>query len=210
MSAPLELYGADYSVYVRICRIVLAEKAAEYTLHPIDIFADGGVPSEYLGLNPLGRIPSLRHGSFALYETDAIASYVDEAFEGPALMPIDAKARARARQIMRLADTEIYKHLVWGVYVPAQDDKPLAGLQRADLILGELDRLSGKKFMAGDAFSLADAYVYPMLRYFSLVPEAAARLAELPKLVRWMEETSARQSVIASQFPAERNNSASK
>lgn len=46
MSTSVELYGADYSVYVRICRIALAEKGVEYTLHPVDIFADGGPPQD--------------------------------------------------------------------------------------------------------------------------------------------------------------------
>ena len=143
MSPSVELFGADYSVYVRICRIVLAEKGVDYTLHPIDIFADDGPPTDYLALNPFGRIPSLRHGKFQLYETDAITAYVNEAFDGPELMPLDVQARARARQIMRLADAEIYKHLVWGVFVPWQDKKAMPGLERADLILGELQQLAG-------------------------------------------------------------------
>ena len=128
MSSSVELFGADYSVYVRICRIALAEKGVEYTLHPVDIFADGGPPRDYLDLNPFGRIPSFRHGTFELYETDAIAAYIDEAFDGPELMPRDVKTRARARQIMRLADAEIYKHLVWGVYVPWKNKEAMPAL----------------------------------------------------------------------------------
>ena len=119
---PVDLFGAEYSVYVRICRIVLAEKGVEYTLHPIDVFASDGPPQDYLDLNPFGRIPSLRHGNLVLYETDAITAYIDEAFDGPDLMPAGIQARARARQIMRLADTEIYKHLVWGVCVPWREN----------------------------------------------------------------------------------------
>ena len=203
MSPSVELFGADYSVYVRICRIVLAEKGVDYTLHPIDIFADDGPPTDYLALNPFGRIPSLRHGKFELYETDAITAYVNEAFDGPELMPRDVQARARARQIMRLADAEIYKHLVWGVFVPWQDKKAMPGLERADLILGELQQLAEENGLAGEQISLADAYVYPMLTYFSMVPEGAAKLAEFDHLIEWMAQMGNRRSVIFSRFSAE-------
>jgi len=204
VNTSVDLFGAEYSVYVRICRIVLAEKGVDYTLHPVDIFADDGPLQNYLDLNPFGRIPSFRHGAFDLYETDAITAYVNETFEGLELMPHDLKARARARQIMRLADSEIYKHLVWGVFVPWKDKATMPGLERADLILGELQRLAGERWMAGGQFSLADAYVYPMLRYFSMVPEGAEKLAEFAGFTRWMEKMETRESIIFSRFPAEK------
>ena len=36
---------------------------------------------EHLALHPFNRVPILRHGDFTVYETSAIASYIDEAFE---------------------------------------------------------------------------------------------------------------------------------
>ena len=79
----------------------------------------------------------------------------------------------------------------------------MPGLERADLILGELQRLAGENRMAGDQFSLADAYVYPMLKYFSMVPEGAAILARFAVLATFMELMSNRKSIIFSQYPAE-------
>ena len=203
MSRPVELFGAEYSVYVRICRIVLAEKGIDFTLNPVDIFSDDGPPEDNLDLNPFGRIPTLRHGDFVVYETDAITAYVNEAFPGRDLMPQDLVARARVRQIMRLADSELYRHLVWQVYVPWTKNAEMPGLQQADAILGELHRLAGADWMTGDRFSLADAHVYPMLRYVSMVPECVRKLENLGKLARWMERMSTRDSVVFSQFPAE-------
>ena len=42
------LFGAPYSVYVRICRITLAEKGVRHTLEPVDVFSDDGVPPAHL------------------------------------------------------------------------------------------------------------------------------------------------------------------
>ena len=52
------VFGAKYSVYVRIVRLSLAEKGVDYELVPVDIFADGGPPTDYLDRHPFGRIPA--------------------------------------------------------------------------------------------------------------------------------------------------------
>ena len=44
MGKPI-VYGADYSVYVRIVRLVLAEKGIDYELVPVDVFAPEGIPA---------------------------------------------------------------------------------------------------------------------------------------------------------------------
>ena len=82
-----QLFGADYSVYVRIVRLALAEKGVGYDLVPVDVFAADGVPAWYLELHPFGRIPAFEHDGLRLFETAAITRYVDEAFAGPPLQP---------------------------------------------------------------------------------------------------------------------------
>jgi hypothetical protein len=52
------VFGADYSVYVRIVRLCLIEKGVEYELLPIDVFAKEGPPQSYLARYPFGRIPA--------------------------------------------------------------------------------------------------------------------------------------------------------
>lgn len=48
----LRLYGSDYSVYVRIVRMVLHEKNLSYTLVPVDVFSADGRTPEYLKRQP--------------------------------------------------------------------------------------------------------------------------------------------------------------
>src|SRR4051794_14875256 len=96
------VFGADYSVYVRIVRLALAEKGVDYDLVPLDIFAEGGPPPDYLDRQPFARIPAFEHDGFALYETSAITRYIDEAFDGPALQPTDTIERARCNQLISI------------------------------------------------------------------------------------------------------------
>src|SRR5262245_44044678 len=84
--------GFPRSTYVHIVRLVLTHKGIPHTFR--DLEPDMGSPA-HLALHPFDRVPILQHGDFTLYETSAIARYVDEAFEGPALQPKEA-AHARA------------------------------------------------------------------------------------------------------------------
>jgi glutathione S-transferase len=78
LSEPI-VYGAAYSVYVRAVRLVLAEKRVAYRLVEVDIF--GAPDAAHLRRHPFGKIPAFEHDGFTLYETSAIARYVDEAFK---------------------------------------------------------------------------------------------------------------------------------
>ena len=82
MSDPV-LFGATYSVYTRVARLALHEKGVAHRFEEVDIFDPAGPPASYLGRQPFARIPALEHDGFTLYETVAIAQYVDEAFPGP-------------------------------------------------------------------------------------------------------------------------------
>ena len=60
----------------------------------------------------MARSPALYHGDFHLYETAAIARYVDEAFEGPALQPGEVKARADMQKWINITEQYIYPAVI--------------------------------------------------------------------------------------------------
>jgi glutathione S-transferase len=113
--ARVALFGASYSVYVRIVRLTLAELGVPYDLVEIDIFSKDGVPADYRDRHPFGRIPAFEHGGFRLFEADAIVGHIAERFDGSRLLPADVKERARMRQIMRVMDNYGYQALIWGI-----------------------------------------------------------------------------------------------
>ena len=208
------LYGAHYSVYVRIVRLTLLEKGVPYESRDIDIFAPGGPPPDYLRLHPFGRIPVLVHGDFTLYETNAITRYIDEAFAGSNLQPAEARARARMNQIITIADNYLYRPLVWGIYVArdeaAKGNSPLdqaaldAAMARSRLALAALANLSdGDSWLLGQSLSLADLHLAPMIAYGRQAAEGLALLQEQPRLARWWEHMNARASMLATRFAAE-------
>ena len=108
MSDPI-VYGFPRSTYVNIVRLVLTHKDVPYSFHDLETVM--GKP-EHLALHPFNRVPILRHGDFAFYETSAIASYVDEAFAGPRLTPKDVRARARMNQWISAVNSYYYPYMI--------------------------------------------------------------------------------------------------
>ena len=107
----LKLFGFPQSTYVRTARLACEEKGVAYEIVP----TQPGSP-ENLAVHPFARIPAMSHGDFMCYETAAICRYVDEAFDGPALQPADAKGRALMTQWISAGnhhyDTDIIRHVV--------------------------------------------------------------------------------------------------
>ncbi|CDX11814.1 Glutathione S-transferase III [Mesorhizobium sp. ORS 3324] len=200
MAKPI-LYGADYSVYVRIARLALEEKGVDYELIPLDIFAADGIPAWYRKHHPFGRIPAFEHDGFRLFETGAIARYVDEAFDGPALQPAEARGRARMDQIVGTLDSYGYRAMVWDVAVerlekaPADEKLIAAGLRQAETVLKVLTSLKAKgPWLLGGQLTLADLHAAPIIAYFVKVAEGRDMLARFADIQEWYARIATRPS----------------
>ncbi len=88
------------SPYAFTAFVALEEKGVDYAVTEVSLGDGEHKQAEYARRSVTGRVPMLVHGEFALAESSAIAEYVDEAFDGPRLMPADPEDRARARQVM--------------------------------------------------------------------------------------------------------------
>ncbi len=207
MTEPI-VFGAAYSVYVRAVRLALEEKGVPYRLEEVDIFAESGPPEGYPARHPFARIPAFEHAGFRLYETNAISHYVDEAFDGPPLMPGDLRQWARAHQIIGILDNYAYRTLVWDVFVervevPDQggtsDETTIAeALTRARTCLSAVEALMAESaYLAGPRLSLADLRAAPMIAKFRMAPEGARLLDAFPGLARWWDGMSKRPSLAA-------------
>lgn len=195
-AASVTLLGDPRSGYVRTVRLGLAEKGVKYTLAP----ALPHTP-EVDAIHPYGRIPAFRDGGLELFESTAILKYVNEAFDGPSLVPGNIVDRARAEQwtsaiISYVAPLCVLRYI--GPYVFAKDGKPDRGIIDAALAeipaqLGILDRAYGKRdYLVGNAASIPDFLLAPILHYVEQMPEGAALLAPHANLRRGQAAMRAR------------------
>lgn len=203
----LILHGYRYSVYVRIVRLVLAEKGLAYESVDVNPFA-AEVPVGHRALHPFGRVPALVHDRFALYETGAITRYLDRAFPRPALQPQAPRPLARMDQIIAVVDAYAYWPMVRQVFVhdvmrphlgtegdPQELQKGLDASARA---LDALEALAAAdSWLTGPDLTLADLHLGAMVAYFGQSPRGAALLAERPRLAAWWQRLQERPSVTA-------------
>jgi glutathione S-transferase len=195
----LVLHGYHYSVYLRIARLALAEKGVTYDRVEVNPFAPD-VPASYLALHPFGRVPTLVHDGFTLYETGAITRYIDRAFPGPLLQPTGAQALARMDQIIGIVDAYAYFPMVRQVFANAvfrprlgQPADPLEierGLAASAKVLAALEPLVGD-----EGVTLADLHLGAMMAYFVMAPSGADLLARQPRLGTWWRRIGQRPSV---------------
>jgi glutathione S-transferase len=195
MSDPI-VYGFPRSTYVNIVRLVLTHKNVPYTFHDLETVM--GKP-EHLALHPFDRVPILRHDDFTIYETSAIASYVDEAFGGPRLTPQDVRPRGRMNQWISAVDSYYYPYMIYHVtheriVFPelgiASDEKVVEhALPKVERGLGVLEReLShGKDYLLGSELTLADFYLLPSTFAFSFTEEGKTMYPKFPAFCRWRE-----------------------
>jgi len=203
----LVLHGYRYSVYHRIVRLALAEKGVGYDQVEVNPFAPD-VPADYLALHPFGRVPTMVHDDFVLYETGAITRYVDRTFGGPALQPASPRALARMDQIIGVVDSygywplvrQVFSHRVFRPAVgrPGDEAEVAQGLAGAAKVLAALETLAASEaFLTGPTLSLADLHLGAMVAYFAAAPEGAALLKSHPRLAQWWENLRRRPSFAA-------------
>ena len=105
----LELYHHGSSVCAAKVRYALAEKGVvPDKLYYIDILKGDQFNPEYLKINPKAVVPALVHDDNVINESTVICQYINDAFNGPPLMPADPLARARVRTWEKAVDEELH------------------------------------------------------------------------------------------------------
>jgi glutathione S-transferase len=188
--ATLVVLGSPRSTYVRSVRMALAEKGVAYEHQAVAPHSP-----ELLAVNPFGRMPAFRDGDFALYETSAILRYIDESFPGPSLIATNLRARARMEQWVSLIIAHCYDAMVRRYVLQYVFPKGAGGAPDRAVIDAAIPEMraqlhaleqgyGARNMLAGDAVTIADLLLAPIVAYLGMFPESKAILAELPNVRR--------------------------
>lgn len=104
----LKVYDHNESVCCQKVRLVLAEKGIPFENVHVAIEEGEQYTDEFLALNPNGVVPVAVHHGRVITESTIINEYINEAFDGPSLMPAAPYWRARKRAWSQLLDTSIH------------------------------------------------------------------------------------------------------
>jgi glutathione S-transferase len=87
------------SPYAMSAYVALREKGLTFELQPVNLQEGEQRSAAYGALSTTQRVPTFSDGAFSLSESSAIAEYIDEAFPGPHLYPVDPRNKAKAREV---------------------------------------------------------------------------------------------------------------
>lgn len=172
----------------RIVRWMLEEIGAPYETEVIGY--DHLKAPEYLAVNPMGKIPAIKHNGQVVTECAAICAYLAEVFPDSGLGPRDSEKADYYRWLFYAAGPveAAVSNQAMGWQVPPERER-MFGYGNFDKVVAVLDELfSLRDYVCGDRFTAADVYVGSQLMF----PMQFGMLPEKDSFVRYRDRLQAR------------------
>jgi len=115
----------------------------------------------YLSINPMGKVPAIRHGDRIVTEVAAICCYLADAFPQANLAPPPAERADYYRWIFFTSGPieAAFSNKAAG-FEPPSDKQAMFGYGNYDLAISTLEKaLTGREYIAADHFTAADLFV---------------------------------------------------
>ncbi|HEY5803272.1 MAG TPA: glutathione S-transferase family protein [Lysobacter sp.] len=185
-------------------RQLLQQLGRPWQTRTVSIFEGEGRQPGYLAISPTGTVPAIQlEDGRALAESNAILMYLAD---GTELLPDDAYDRARVWQWLSFEQERIesqigaLRHWTLTGKLPRRPEALVAMKRAAGAnALSILEReLSGRDFIAGDRYGIADIAVFA---YVGVAAEAGFDLAAHPHLLAWIDRVRTQPGHLAEVHP---------
>ena len=184
------LFEHPMSSYAQKVKIALREKGVAFDAVVPEDLGRGKDGTVLAAANPRGEVPVLLvDAQTPIFESTVIMEFIEERWPEPPLLPADPVARAAARTIEEVCDSQ-YEAVNWGFgevlwYARAEGSlaetlKAAARRDTATLQAWLTARLGNTDWFGGDQFGWADAAVAPMVNrsvHYGLGPAPGSPLA---------------------------------
>ena len=146
----------------RIVRWMLEEIGQPYRTELLEYGTTMKAPA-YLAINPMGKVPAIRHGDMVVTEAAAICAYLADAFPEARLAPPpgDRLRGAYYRWLLYGAGPleAAWTNKAMGFVVPPERER-MAGYGRFETVVDVLEQaFSRADYVVGDSFTAADVYL---------------------------------------------------
>lgn len=144
----------------RIVRWMLEETGAPYRTEILEYGTSMKSP-EYLAVNPMGKVPAVRHGDTVVTECAAICAYLADTFPDAGLAPPLPRRGAYYRWLFFAAGPleASVTNKACGLE-PPEDKRGMVGYGSFEAVMRTLEQaVAGDAYIAADHFTAADVYV---------------------------------------------------
>ena len=192
--ADITFYTHPYS-RGRIVRWMLEETGLPYDVE-IKEFGTSMKAADYLAINPMGKVPAIRHGSTVVTEVAAICAYLADLVPQKALAPaVGSPERGTYYRWMffvagplEMATTA--KAFDWKI--DAENARAVGCGQRTDAMDALESALKNKPYICGDHFTAADLLVGSYLGWGMM----QKTLEERPVFMEYVARMNAREASV--------------
>ena len=174
---------------------MLEELGEPYETHVLNLKAGDHRKPEYLAINPMAKVPAIRHGDVVITEASAICTYLADAFPNAGLgVPIGDPRRGPYLKWLFFQPSCLEPAVIDRAY-PRKEAAPTTALGYGDYerVMDVLAKATGEAspYLLGEQFTTADVVIGSGLRWgmmFKLIPERpefaayVGRLSQRPAL----------------------------
>ncbi len=210
----MKLYDFSLAPNPRRVRMFLAEKGVEIPMVQVNTREREQFADPFKAVNPYCMVPALElDDGTCISESVAICRYIEEVHPEPPLMGRDARDKAIVEMWNRRVELEGYLAAAEAVRngLPMFEDRALPGLaggvpqipalvergkQTMSRFFDHLDtQLANNRFVAGDAFSIADITAFVTIEFAKRIEIEAPESCD--NVQRWRDEVGSRPSAAA-------------
>ena len=145
----------------RIVRWMLEEVGQSYRTEVLDYATTMKAPA-YLAVNPMGKVPAIKHGDTVVTEAAAICAYLADAFpEAKLAPPSGSRLRGPYYRWLFFGAGPIETAAMvkaFGFTVP-EERRGMAGFGSMEAVLDTLESAVSHSYLVGDSFTAADLYI---------------------------------------------------
>lgn len=178
--------------------IALRETDLAFDLEKVDtVTKKTETGADYLAINPKGYVPALQlDDGQVLTEGPAIVQYIADRAPASRLAPAAGTLeRYRLAEWLNYISTELHKGFLPLFSPKAPDEWKAVAREQIAAKFGFLAKqLEGKQYLMGDTFTVADGYLFTVLRWPTSVK---IDLTQWPVLAQYVERVAARPAVHA-------------
>lgn len=149
----------------RIARWMLEETGAAYATSIVP-FADMRTEN-YRAINPMGKVPALKHKQHIITETAAICAYLADVFPDAKLTPTENERADYYRWLFFAAgpvEAAISNHAIG--FNPTEEQSRFFGYGTYETVIEVLDQvLSTRPYITGERFTAADVYIGAQINF---------------------------------------------